>query len=91
MMNIGARLRQAMTNGNLTVADLARWFDRPDPTVRGWANGRKVRGPEQDLKEIRRRLLWLEALNNEKKSLPVPQLPLRDRIAYVDKLKSKTR
>ncbi len=31
-----------MRQGNLTVADLARWFGRPHPTVRGWTNGTKI-------------------------------------------------
>ena len=33
------RLQAIMRDGNLTGADLARWFDRPDPTVRGWISG----------------------------------------------------
>lgn len=35
-MTFGARLQRTMRSGNLTVADLARWFDVPYQTVRGW-------------------------------------------------------
>ncbi len=35
-MTFGQRLNKAMRAGNLTVADLARWFDAPYQTVRGW-------------------------------------------------------
>jgi hypothetical protein len=32
----GERLAWCVDRGNLTVADLARWFDRPYQTVRWW-------------------------------------------------------
>ena len=35
-MTFQERLRRCVERGNLTVADLARWFDRPYPTVRSW-------------------------------------------------------
>jgi len=35
-LTFGERLNACAVRGNLTTADLARWFDRPYPTVRSW-------------------------------------------------------
>ena len=35
-MTFQQRLQRCRERGNLTVADLARWFDRPYATVRSW-------------------------------------------------------
>lgn len=32
------RLNVCIRDGNMTVADLARWFGRPHPTVRQWVH-----------------------------------------------------
>jgi hypothetical protein len=34
--DFGDRLRSAMERGDLTISDLANWFDRSVPTVRYW-------------------------------------------------------
>lgn len=65
------RLKRAASRGDLTVSDLARWFDRPRATVNTWINGRTPFGPggrraEDDL----RRLEW--AVKNCK-GLPIPE------------------
>ena len=72
-MQASSRLKTVMRLGNLTVADLARWFERPDPTVRGWVKGRRIGGPYGDVEDVRRRLEKLEKLIQTGK-LPVPKL-----------------
>jgi hypothetical protein len=36
MKTFQQRLSRCVERGNLTVADLGRWFGRPYPTVRSW-------------------------------------------------------
>ena len=71
-MSLSGRLLRAMQGGNLTVADLARWFDRPDPTVRGWVKGVDPAGAPADLIDIERRTALLEIAVRQKKDLPLP-------------------
>lgn len=85
-MNISERLTGCLKKGNLTVADLARWFARPDPTVRGWVKGGTVSGPAGDLDDILARLQRLEGLIKKAKELPVPQMSKRKRPAYIKKV-----
>ena len=65
-MKIGAfshRLQTVMRDGNLTGADLARWFDRPDPTVRGWISGdHDLGGAQLDVAFVEAQLVKLEKL-----------------------------
>lgn len=52
-MTFQARLKKVMREGNLRVADLARWFDRRHSTIRGWViDGRTPAGTIIDVKEI---------------------------------------
>ena len=86
MSDLATRLRRAQRAGNLTVADLARWLDRPDPTVRGWLNGTGVGGPPLDREHVDAMLGLLEALIARKKGFPVPRLPAtkrRDHLARI--------
>lgn len=79
-----ARLKAVMARGNLTVADLARWFLRPHATVRQWIEfGREPRGAPQDLQELDRLLGLLEAMIRQKNRLPVPKLAPKARIVYL--------
>lgn len=89
-MNISDRLAACLKKGNLTVADLARWFARPDPTVREWVKGGTVNGPPGDLESILVRLRRMEELIKKGKLFPVPQISKRARPAYIkDIMKSE--
>ncbi len=69
--NVQARLKRAMREGSLTVADLSTWFGRDYHTVRTWVTkGRTPWGPNGD--EARRLLALLEAAISKKRSFPVP-------------------
>lgn len=82
------RLRRVMREGNLTGADLARWFGRPDPTVRGWINDeRQFRGAALDQAYVKAQLAKLEKLLGRKQGLPVPRMTLAKRIAYLEGLR----
>ena len=83
MISIADRLQRAMREGNLTVADLARWLDRPHPTVRGWVNGTKVGAAALDHAFIIAKLGVLERLIRKKRELPMPRLSPQQRIAYL--------
>lgn len=86
-MQIQNRLLWCMRHGNLTVADLARWLERPDPTVRGWVkNGGRVGAPEQDVQELERSLGQLETMIKTRRGFPVPRMSPIDRIAYLESL-----
>lgn len=90
-MTFQARLRHVMQAGNLTVADLARWFDRRDPTVRGWVmKGVAPGGAPLDIRDAETRLGQLEALVARRKGspFPVPRLSPIERIAYMDRVRA---
>ena len=73
MKNFTARLKQAMERGDFTVADLARWFDRPFHTVWFWVHeGRQPRQSRGQAKLMYRRLELAEKLIREKRGLPIP-------------------
>ena len=82
------RLRWLLTAGNLTVADLARWLDKPDPTVRGWVRGSNVGLPPLDAAWVEAQVRSLEGLIKKKRGLPVPRMSARKRIAYMTELRS---
>lgn len=85
-MSISARLQRVLRDGNLTVADLARWFDRPYPTVDGWVKkGLMPRGGPQDSKQVLIKLGRLETLIKRKK-LPVPVMPSGRRREWLEQL-----
>ena len=86
-MKLEARLKALMRDGNLTVADLARWFQRPDPTVRGWARGVAIGGGALDKQVVSNAVHELEVLLKKKRVLPVPRLSPTERIAYLEKLR----
>ena len=81
------RLQAVMRDGNLTGADLARWFDRPDPTVRSWIKGSHVLGGAPlDVAYIEGKLDKLERLIKRQQWLPVPRLTPAKRIEHMQKL-----
>ena len=82
------RLQAVMRDGNLTGADLARWFDRPDPTVRGWISGdHDLGGAQLDAAYVEGQLDKLERFLKRNKGLPVPRLTPAKRIEHLAKLK----
>jgi hypothetical protein len=87
--NFSTRLQAIMRDGNLTGADLARWFDRPDPTVRGWINGsHELGGAQLDIAYVEAQLDKLERLLAKKKGLPVPRMTPGMRIEHMRGLKA---
>jgi hypothetical protein len=77
MKTFEQRLQWCMRNGNLRVADLARWFGRPHGTVRGWALPRNNRaamhpsGSEPDVEHVHRLLELLELMIRKKAGFPL--------------------
>lgn len=79
-----------MEGGNLTVADLARWMGRPDPTVRGWVErGISPSGPARDVAEVKAALARLETKVRAKAGFPVPRLSWNKRREYVEKIRAE--
>lgn len=91
-MTFQKRLQAVLRGGNLTVADLARWFHRPDPTVRGWVNnGGEPGGAPLDVKEVYAGLIILEQLIRRSKKLPLPRLAPSERLQQLAKIKRSAR
>lgn len=88
MQTFQERLTKAMREGNLTVADLARWFSRPHPTVRGWVMGGALGGAWLDTAEIEALLQKLENRIKKRNGFPVPRLSPTDRIQYLTQIRS---
>lgn len=87
MATLQQRLKAALRGGNLRVADLTRWFARPDPTVRSWVNGTVPSLPEQDMRDVLRRLAVLERHIKRGHHLPLtPGMPTIDRIERLKRL-----
>jgi hypothetical protein len=85
-MNLADRLNRLLARGNLSIADLARWLDRPHATVSVWVHGRgSPAGTKQDRERVEREIKRMEGLMG--KGLPVPFLPRDERLAYIAKLK----
>lgn len=85
----GQRLAVCQQDGNLTVADLARWFDRPYPTLRSWVeNGIEPGGGPVDKAHAATMLDTLETLVKNKKGFPIPRLPPSERIEHLQKIRS---
>lgn len=84
----GGRLKAVLRDGNLRVADLARWFDVPHPTVRGWVvDGWNPGGGPRDQAYIYRMLDVLELCINQKRGFPIPRLSPRGRIAHLAEIR----
>ena len=86
------RLKKVMAGGNLRVADLARWFERPHSTVTSWVNdGWEPAGGPQDVEAVMRLLTVLEVLIKRHASFPVPRLSSKDRIEYMGTIRAAVR
>ena len=82
------RLKSCERDGNLTVADLARWFDRPYPTVRTWVqDGIEPGGGPIDKEHALSMLGLLETLIKQKQGLPLPRLAPRARIERLEQIR----
>lgn len=95
-MNISKRLNKVMLEGNLNIIDLARWFNRPFATVRGWVRGREMRASPQDGGLVIERLKLIERRIRKRAGLPVPQFTTNgkmradsQRIAYLNRLMAR--
>lgn len=83
MTSFSERIGRCVKRGDLTVSDLARWFDRPRATVNTWLRGRTPYGPSG-----RKALADLEALeraiDERGGAFPIPvALTWQERIAYL--------
>jgi hypothetical protein len=89
-MTFGERLQAVMQKGNLTIADLSRWFERPYPTVRGWKDGQfEPGGAPLDIAMVLALLTKLEMQIRRKEGFPVPPLTPTARIEYLEKIRRK--
>ena len=74
-MTFRKRLLAAQAKGDMTTADLHRWFERPYPTIRYWLMGAAADfepgGPRGRL--ARERLYMLEWAVGRKIGFPIPQ------------------
>lgn len=88
-LTFSERLRVVLKKGNLRVADLAKVFDRPHPTVNGWVTrGLNPGGGPADVDDAYVMLGKLESFLQRSKLLPVPvKLSPSQRIGYVKKLR----
>jgi hypothetical protein len=91
-MTIQARLETCMRKGNLRVSDLACWFGRPHPTVRGWVKrGIQPGGGPMDQEQVEVLLGVLESMIGKNKRFPVPLMGPRQRKAYVARVRATVR
>lgn len=89
MTELQKQLRWILREGNLTIADLARWLDRPHGTVSGWLRGGNLRLPPLDTCRVVRDLDALVLKITQKGTgFPVPEMPFPERREYLDKLKN---
>ena len=78
------RLKACVRGGNLTGADLARWFDRPYSTVRTWVeSGIKPGGGPIDKEHAESMLALLETLIKQRRGFPVPSMSPKARKDHV--------
>ena len=86
-MKFSVRLQRILRDGNLTVADLARWLRRPYATVNGWTKGGELGGAPGDRQQVLAGLVRLEKLINKGRYLPIPTMALNDRAGYLERLR----
>ena len=86
MKTFQQRLQRCRERGNLTVADLARWFDRPYTTVRSWlTEGWKPGDGPVTQARMEERLARLEAVVREQAG-ELRGLPMRERAERLQQL-----
>lgn len=84
MSTFQQRLRRCVERGNLTVADLCRWFDRPYATVRSWlAAGREPSGGPVTVRRAKSRL---DALEQVVRDRSLRELSMRQRAEQLGRL-----
>lgn len=82
MASFQNRLAWCMERGDLTISDLARWFDRPRATVNTWVLGRVPYGPSGRVAEHDLSLLTIRI--QSKIGFPVPStLLMKKRALYI--------
>lgn len=87
--DFGDRLRSAMERGDLTISDLANWFDRSVPTVRYWVkhgSGVYAVGVVSRARLYARLALLEQAV---KKSIFPADVPRTDRPAYIVRIRDE--
>ena len=86
MKSFAQRLARCAEKGQLTKADLRRWFKRPYSTVETWLDDhREPRGAAGDL--ARHHLALLERGIAERRGFPVPvELSAIERPHHIEKL-----
>lgn len=92
-LDFSERLQRVIREGNLTVADLARWFARPHPTVANWVKGGRMGRelPPLDAAYVMAQLEVLEKRLKKKNGLPVPVMSARKRKRYFEDLRDEER
>jgi hypothetical protein len=89
MSTVAERLAKVLIAGNLTVSDLARWFERPRPTVQDWVNGTEPWGAPLDRARVEQQLQKLEQMIHSRTGFPVPMSISRaERIDYIARVRS---
>jgi hypothetical protein len=90
-MSFQTRLRFCMDRGNLTIADLARWLERPHATVSTWIQeGREPRGPDATIRWLDAQLGRLESAIRDTTGFPVPHnLSDTARTIYIKRIKER--
>jgi hypothetical protein len=83
------RLRRAMRDGNLTVADLARWLDRPHATVRCWTRGTVPSGAPLDVEHAHEMLGLLERMIDRRLGFPLPRLSAVERARRLSEVRER--
>ena len=81
-LSFSDRLNKAMLAGELTVSNLALWFERTRPTVQTWTTGRDPRG----FRGVRafNRLALLERAIRDRMGFPIPpQMNDKERATHV--------
>ena len=87
MKDFSTRLKWCKERGDMTVSDLAVWFDRPVATVRTWVEGRTPKGPAGRLA-----VQWLDLLSSwirNNAGFPIPaELTQQRRATYIRDLRN---
>lgn len=83
MATFAQRLQRVQRTGNLTIADLARWFDRPYATMRCWSNGTEPGGGPIDRETVIASLELLEARIKAKRGFPLARMSPQERVARI--------
>lgn len=83
------RLKACQRGGNLTVADLARWFERSYQTVRSWCGGCEPSGGPIDKQHVADLLKLLEGKIKRKEGFPLPRLSPKERVKHLARIKAK--